>query len=508
MTVSADLITRFVQLFQGSARSYGQWNPKTGKAFAIKEAVALPQYTDHCNGAMGLGLVPISTDNVCIFGVIDVDTHGSNSYKDTPEAIAAKIELLKLPLIACRSKSGGTHCYVFYGKPMAAAFVRAQLHSWATQLGVGTAEIFPKQDRLAPGALGSWINLPYFDGDATNRYALIDSKRATFEQFLDAAEAMHADETTVDVNAGAFDFTQAPPCVHKIYTERRGEGHRNLSLFQASIWLKRQYPDEWKQKAEIFNRSAFAKPLDEAEFKKIMQSVAKKDYPYKCKDEPCLSLCDKPLCKTLKFGVRLGPDYANFPPIESVTKANADPPAWYVRIFDTYITMRTDDLMYFGNFRRRVMERTNQLLPPMKNEDWDACVVDMLKNKLTTLSTADGIGLNDSFAAAMQAIMRDAQTDRQEPEEPKRLRYIHDTGPAVVTGPSNKPVVMFRLVQLESRLANNYNIRTSAHILIGLLIDMGAVPLSVNLHGIVCNVWTLPPVVIDLTPPVAFKPEY
>ena len=507
-----ELIARFAALFQGSTRSHGKWDPSAPKAkqsVTIKNPPADLQYQQHCEGKMGLGVVPINDDAVCVFGAIDIDTHGPNAFETTPEAVAAGVAKLNLPLIACRSKSGGTHCYAFYSKPTGAGFVRAQLSSWAAMLGFTTAEIFPKQEKLHTGALGNWINLPYFDGDSGNRYAVIGGKRSSFEYFLDSAESTKADDAKVDVNSSVFDFTNGPPCVERIYTERRGEGHRNLSLFQASIWLKRQYPDDWKLKAEVFNNSAFSKPLDSAEFKKIIGSVAKRDYAYKCKDEPCISLCNKDLCKKLKFGVLLGSDYANLPPVESIVKADTDPPSWHLRIHQTNITMKTDDLMYYANFRKRVMERTNKLLDPMKTEDWESFLADMLSTRLVVRSDSDGVGINDSFMYALQSITRDAQTERQEPSEKRRRIYVRETGPAVVNGPEGKPVVMLRLNHLDSRLRAGYGIQMATSQIVGLLMnEANAEPQRVELGGKRVNVWVLAPIEVTQDDHTVFKADY
>ena len=505
--VDTGLIARFVALYQGSTRSHGRWDADAGRASTVKSAPTDPQYQAHCEGRMGLGIVPIREGNDCLFGVIDIDTHGPNAFDTSPDVVADKIAALGLPLIACRSKSGGAHCYAFYSKPVGAAYARAQLGSWAQQLGYKTAEIFPKQDKLHAGALGNWINLPYFGGDDTDRYAIIGGKRATLEHFLETAESTRADDAKADINSGAFDFTQGPPCVERIYTEKRGEGHRNLSLFQAAIWLRRQYPDEWKLKAELFNHSAFTKPLEEAEFRKITGSVAKKEYAYKCKDEPCLSLCDKERCKTMKYGVRMGADYANLPPVESIVKIDTDPPSWHVIIFGTTVVMKTGDLMYAMNFRLRVFERTNQLVDLIKADDWSLFVQDLMLNKLVVRGAADGVGTVDGFNTAFTAIMRDALTNKQEPDDGRRRVYARDTGPAVVDSPAG-PQVVFQLLHLNQRMYAQFGMRYTQQELAALLFGRDARPIRENIAGTPCNLWAIPhaPHAVAAHPP--YKAEF
>jgi hypothetical protein len=47
---------------------------------------------------------PINQDNLCKFGALDIDTYDLDH-----KALGAKIRKLKLPLLHCRSKSGGAH---------------------------------------------------------------------------------------------------------------------------------------------------------------------------------------------------------------------------------------------------------------------------------------------------------------------------------------------------------------------------------------------------------------
>ena len=121
-------------------------------------------------------------------GVIDVDVYGV-SYSDTLKLI----EKEKLPLIACRSKSGGLHLFMFMADPVEAELLQTRLKEIAVALGFGESEIFPKQKHidLGRGDLGSWLNMPYFRGDETDRYAFRDQSgiaAMTLEEFVEAAE--------------------------------------------------------------------------------------------------------------------------------------------------------------------------------------------------------------------------------------------------------------------------------------------------------------------------------
>ena len=93
--------------------------------------------------------------------------------------------LLKLPLVVFRSKSGGAHVFLFTEVPVEAKIVRDKLLSISAILGYGGAEVFPKQIELkSEEDTGNFLNLPYFQGDKTTRYAFkIDGSAANLEEF-------------------------------------------------------------------------------------------------------------------------------------------------------------------------------------------------------------------------------------------------------------------------------------------------------------------------------------
>jgi hypothetical protein len=44
--------------------------------FTSSQPASIQDYERHLNGKMGLGVVPITDDNSCYFGVIDINNHG------------------------------------------------------------------------------------------------------------------------------------------------------------------------------------------------------------------------------------------------------------------------------------------------------------------------------------------------------------------------------------------------------------------------------------------------
>ena len=65
-------------------------------------------WNQHLKGEKGLGLVPIDENNSCVWGAIDID-----EFTLDLKGLAKKLKKFKLPLVVCRSKSGGAHLFLF-----------------------------------------------------------------------------------------------------------------------------------------------------------------------------------------------------------------------------------------------------------------------------------------------------------------------------------------------------------------------------------------------------------
>ena len=174
------LAERFQILFSGHQSAYGVYSGisvgpsrKDGKRLGrirktVNAQVVLELYEKHLAGVDGLGIIPIREDHKARFGCLDVDVYADLDHLE----ITRKLRTFKLPLVVCRSKSGGAHIYLFATEPVAASKMIARLKEVASLLGHGTAEVFPKQVELSGNKddAGSWLNLPYYGGMAGLRY--------------------------------------------------------------------------------------------------------------------------------------------------------------------------------------------------------------------------------------------------------------------------------------------------------------------------------------------------
>jgi hypothetical protein len=114
------LAPKFHALFLGCERAHGYYGPLApdptrgdgklkGQALTKREPLTDALWESHLAGKTGIGVIPIRDDSTCVFGAIDID-----AYTDfNPASVAAEVARLKLPMVVCRSKSGGAHVYCF-----------------------------------------------------------------------------------------------------------------------------------------------------------------------------------------------------------------------------------------------------------------------------------------------------------------------------------------------------------------------------------------------------------
>ena len=187
-------VKKFKSIFYGLDRAYGQYksdgqlvNGKaSGQAFIKKAPVTDQLWIDHIEGKdPSLGIIPIRDDSKCIWGCIDIDTYPLDHKK-----IVRKIRELELPVVMCRSKSGGAHVFLFTKEPVQAKLMRDKLQEWAGELGYANCEIFPKQIEIKAdrGDTGNFLNLPYHGGDDSMRHGFSDDGNASS---LDAISSLY-----------------------------------------------------------------------------------------------------------------------------------------------------------------------------------------------------------------------------------------------------------------------------------------------------------------------------
>lgn len=314
------IASQFHELFRGLERRHGQYRlfgpavpgqKHKGQASTVAEPVTDELWELHLAGQQGLGVVPITDDATCLWGAIDVDIKEYPGF--TTEEAEKRITESELPLVVCRSKSGGGHLYLFLTEPAQAALVRRRLHEWAHVLQYPGVEIFPKQDALASDSdTGSWINMPYFDAENTARYAIFRGARLSAEAFIEYATARRISPEKLEsiTQEEPEHLKGAPPCLQFLASHpERISGNRNNFLFSVAVYLKKRYPDEdqdalFKRILDMNKRILGRDALPIKELRgTINKSFMKKDYFYKCSDQPLVNVCDKTRCRDCEFGI-------------------------------------------------------------------------------------------------------------------------------------------------------------------------------------------------------------
>ena len=286
------MVDRFMKLFDGLNRAYGLYKldhksiagkKNKGKAETKKAPVTPELWQKHLDGQAGIGIVPIQDGNTCSFGAIDIDIYENFDIID----LENKITALDWPLVVTRSKSGGAHIWVFMASPTEARLVRAKLKEVALALGHLTAEIFPKQDKMASkDDIGNWINMPYFEGDKTERYCIHNQKKLNMDQFLMFAEGMRLtldDLQSIEVTNG--EFSDAPPCLEVLCAQGFPSGSMNNALFDMGVYAKMKFQDDWQSKVFEYNQR-FMGPGSSHEVQQVIKSIDRKKYIYRCSEAP------------------------------------------------------------------------------------------------------------------------------------------------------------------------------------------------------------------------------
>jgi len=380
---------RFIEIFSGLERAYGQTQSRSknesgkleAKSWIEKEQLTEQKWIDHLDGKEpSLGIIPIRDDNTCTWGAIDIDTYDGFDHKKLITTILAK----KLPLVVCKSKSGGAHVFLFVTEPCTARDMQIKLTEIAAWIGYGESEIFPKQIELNSKGTGNFLNLPYNHPEYPTRYALDDEGNAldTLAMFIKHYESKVVSQISMVVIEKAVtekkndDFKGAPPCLITLASQGFTEGSRNMAMFQLGVYLRQRFPEQLETKLDYYNTKYFSPPLPSREVLTILKQVEDKKYFYRCEDPTFKSVCEKIRCQTMKFGV--GNSASN--DIASLKKWVSDNPMYEVTHNGKVIILTLDQLSNHGEYRKQCIAQANESPRPIGPVIWADVVDQLLKN--------------------------------------------------------------------------------------------------------------------------------
>ncbi len=390
---ASQLVERFRKLFRGLHRAHGEYTPlPDGKkrARTVRTPIPDPAWERHLRGeSPGLGVIPITDDATCYWGAIDVDDYTVNHID-----LAQAIKRHGIPLLLCRSRSGGAHLFCFFIEPVRALDLIGKLKQWQIALKVdnpdGRAiEIFPKQTRLASEDTGNWLNLPYF-GDE-RQCITAKGKVLSLQEFIEAAEdsaitraQLATKIPTYEPDDPRFFGTDGPPCLERMLRsgEGFGKGTRNSALFNVGVYLRIRFPDTWEERLSEFNEKVIDPPLDADEVRTITRSLRRKSYVYRCNDQPIQSFCQKRKCMGRRWGIGHFQEKEredDLPNLGRLTKFETDPPYYTLEVEGTEVRLPTvQDLRAFSRLANFVCEQTNRQLPILRQPHWHRLLDDLL----------------------------------------------------------------------------------------------------------------------------------
>lgn len=381
------LAERFFSLYGGLDRARGK-NKTTSKVGkngkressnqTLRELYDVKCWEKHLNGEEGLGVIPITDNATCNWGAIDVDI-----YPLDLADLETKVTELGLPFVVLRTKSGGAHLTAFFKEFQPCSEVRAKMAEASFALGLGEREFYPKQIKLANNTdIGNWLNMPYFQSIATERYAVINGVPVTAEQFLDYAESIRLDSISdFEIPETESEFSDGPPCLQTIGSTKAGQGERNTVLFNIGVYCRAKYESGWEDKLDEYNHSLVSPPLNHREVTAIVKSLEKKNYAYTCNNVPLCNNCNRETCKSRDYGIHAFQHIDVGIALDSITKMNSEPPMWILSIEGVRTEVETEDILSQERFKIVCVNTINKIPGKMKAEEWDK----FMRNKLSAI---------------------------------------------------------------------------------------------------------------------------
>ena len=486
-------ITKFKSIFEGLDIAYGTYRiekargdgKQAGKAVVVRQPPVDELWSHHLDGVEpSLGIIPIRADNTCIWGCIDIDQYPLDHH-----ALVKKIEDLNLPLVVCRSKSGGAHVFLFTKEPIAARLMQNYLKACAALLGEAGREIFPKQSEILVdrGDTGNFLNLPYFAGDNGTRYAIkSDGSAATLEEFYELYEA-NVQGTPLSIPEAPKEaespIKDGPPCLQALCAQGFPEGTRNNGLFAIGVYLKKAHPVGWEDKLMEYNVKYMSPPLGMKELELITRQSGKKDYRYKCKDAPLNSFCNSGLCRTRKYGI--GGDGPDAPQLSSLSKYASEPPLWFLDVNGNRVELDTDSLFVQASFQKACLEKINVLPPTLRKQDWENLLNALLKEMVETEQITEA-SEDTSVTGRFMDLLEEFCTHMQQALDRDELLL----GRPWISDEDGK--TYFRIKDLEAHLKRNNFSGLSAPKMAQRLRDIGGTPIPLFLKGRTVRCWSVP----------------
>ena len=487
-------VKKFATIFEGLDEAFGTYEVQktsasgksTGQARIVREERTSEHWKGHLSGkGASIGIIPINSENKCKWGCVDIDQYNLNH-----KELISKIRDLKLPLVICRSKSGGGHIFLFCKTWMLAKDLQQVLRHIASALGYSDCEIFPKQIRLQldRGDVGNFLNMPYYDAEKGLRYAIKDDgTAATLKEFFSLYDKYV--QTPEQILALEIDKTKTlpvpdgPHCLQHLCTQGFPEGTMNNGLFNCGVYLRKAFPDTYEAELLNYNMKYMNPPLPLSEVNIIAKQLNRKDYAYKCLDAPIKDFCNKDLCRTRKHGIG---NSASDATVANLRKYASSPPIWFMDVNGEPLELDTDGLLNQGAFQKACVEQLNFLPPSSVKPVWEARMNALLKDMTETegsvIETSTDSSIDGAFYEYLEDFCRNMQTAQDKEEILLRRPWTDE----------EKNLTYFRLRDFENFLKRNRFFDFKTHKIAQRLRDISGEAQILRIKGRLVRVWVIP----------------
>jgi len=488
-------VEKFSAIFNGLQLAYGtykiektQANGKnTGRAAIVREPRTTELWEGHIAGTgRAIGIIPINENNQCVWGCIDVD-----QYPLDHKLLVEKIRKLKLPLVVCRSKSGGAHCFLFTTDWVDAKDMQDALKQISAALGYGGSEIFPKQIKLhlERDDVGNFLNLPYYNAEEGLRYAIKDDgSSAELEEFFELYEThKQTPEQITKLQIGeeveTATMRDGPPCLQFLIKNKISEGGRNNGLFNIGVYLRKAYPDSWESEILTYNLQYLEPPLPLSEVNVVAKQLQKKDYAYRCSDAPINAHCNKELCQTKKHGIGSMVQGAT---VANLRKYNSNPPVWFVDVNGEPLELDTDGLMSQPAFQKACMEQLNTMPRTLSKPAWETRIGglmnEMKANESAIIDVSEDASTSGQFYDYLEEFCAHMQAAKDREEILLKRPWTDE----------ETNTTFFRMKDFEAYLKRNKFFEYKPYKIAQRLRDMGGESRLLKIKGRPIRVWSIP----------------
>lgn len=424
-------IEKLMTLFRGSSKAHGVYTELIendplkkkvkGRAMTISMAPTLKKWIQHVSGEIGLGIIPINENNMCWWGVLDIDGEVDH------QKLQTRIQALGLPLVECYSKSRSAHCFLFLDHPVSAESIRSILEEMASKLGVAGCEIFPKQNTLnvEQGDLGNWLNMPYFNN--TRKGVILEDgklRELELDEFLEYAYTKRLSEDEWNKLIGHIQrqiddldsiLEGAPPCIQYILkTQGIAEGSRNKLIYNIAVYCKKKYPEDvFEDKIKEIHDQFATEPLSIKELNTVINSVKGKEYRYQCKDPLLKQFCNSSICVERENGIDFSTEIKK---LKNATRILTTPPIYAVEVEleserPSKVYVNTDQLFRQDLFRKECSEQLHKTFIPLSAKQWNQLSTEIINNAINQDPPYDMMEECQLYFALIDFLANRAQSD-------------------------------------------------------------------------------------------------